>query len=252
MRAPPAALALAQALELFNAGRTVQALSLCQQALAAEPTDPGLQQLLASLLLATDDAVGALRAITQVLARHPGHAPARRLAVQATLRCGQQLLAQNEPARAADLLQALTADQPALGEAWYAYGSALYAAGKPGLSRAAFLTTTRCLPTLVPAWFALALACEDLHHHDEAAAALTQVLALAPDHVEALINLGLVEQTRGRLDTALDLHARAWRLQPDLLGRITMALCSQRAGAVWLNSAGLVQELSRRCPPQAA
>jgi tetratricopeptide (TPR) repeat protein len=218
LNAQAAAQALAEAVALFNRGLTSAALQCCRQGLAAVPDHPGLQQLLATLLLAEGDAGGALAAIALVLARHPDHAPALRLAAQAGLRHGAQLIERGEPAAAAALLRSLTQAQPAL----------------------------------VAAWFTLALACEDLHAHDEAAAALTQVLTRAPDHVEARLNLGLIEQARGRLDAALDQHALAWAQRPALFGRISMALCSQRSGAVWLTADALEHELRARAQRQAA
>ena len=204
--------ALSSAVALFNAGQTAAALQRCQQGLTAQPAHPGLLQLLATLLLATGDAAAALAAIEPVLLHHPGHAPALRLAEQAALRHGAALIEHGQPAVAAGLLRRLTLAQPA---------------GVAG-------------------WFLLALACEDLHATDEAAAALAQVLVRQPDHVEARLNLALIEQSRGHLETALDHHARVWRLRPALLGRITMALCSQRSGAVWLTADALLQELNCR------
>ena len=222
-QAQAASLALAGAVALFNAGQTAAALQHCQQALTAHAGHPGLLQLLATLRLATGDAAAALAAIEPVLRHHPGHAPALRLAEQAALRHGAALIEQGQPAAAAGLLRRLTLAQPAT----------------------------------VAGWFLLALACEDLHATDEAAAALAQVLARQPDHVQARLNLALIEQARGHLDAALDHHARVWRLRPALLGRITMALCSQRSGAVWLTADALLQELKRRAdrldlPPPAA
>ena len=211
----PADRALAEAVALFNAGRAVEALRRCRQALATAPQHAGLQQLHATLRLQQGDAAGALAAIAPVLALHPGHAPALRLAAEATLRHAAQLTDAGRAAEALPLLSALTRQQPAL----------------------------------PPAWFALALAHEDLHAPDAAAAALRQVLALQPGHVEAWVNLGLIEQRLGHLDAALDCHARAWVLRPALLGRIAMALCSQRSGAVWLDAGALEAELRRRAAP---
>jgi predicted Zn-dependent protease len=210
--------ALAEAVALFNRGQAPAALQRCRQALATAPRHPGLQQLLASLLLAGGDAGAALSTIAPLLASHPDHAPARQLAAQAGLRQGALLIERGEPAAAAALLRGLTQAQP----------------------------------ELIAAWFLLALACEDLHAHDEAAAALGQVLAREPGHVEARLNLGLIEQARGRLDAALDQHALAWRLRPALFGRIAMALCSQPCGAVWLDADALAQELSARAQRQGA
>ena len=245
MKADPAR-ALAEAVALFNAGRVAEALQHCERALGAAPQDAGLQQLQATLLLVQGDAAAALAAIAPVLARHPTHAPARRVATRATLRRGAELIAQGRPQDAVPLLTDLSAREPDLAEAWHELGRALQASRRPAEAQAAGLRATALAPELAPAWFALALACEDMHRPAEAAAALRRALALDASQVEAWLNLGLLEQQLGRLDAALDCHARAWHLRPALLGRIAMALCSQRCGAVWLDADGLEQELRRR------
>jgi tetratricopeptide (TPR) repeat protein len=209
---PAADRALAEAVTLFNAGRAADALQRCQQALTTAPRHAGLRQLQATLLLAHGDAAGALAAIEPVLVLHPDHAPSLRLAAEAALRHAVQLTDECRPVEAMPLLTTLTRRQP----------------------------------TFTPAWFALSLVYEDLHLPADAADALRQVLAHEPAHVEAWLNLGLVEQCLGHLEVALDCHAQAWALRPALLGRIAMALCSQRSGAVWLDAGALEAELRAR------
>jgi tetratricopeptide (TPR) repeat protein len=212
----PEQAALAQAVALHNAGQSEAAMQLCQAALAQSSTQPphaGLQQLLATLLLAQGEYAGALQAIAPVLAQHPTHAPARRVRAQAAYEQGRVMQAQQ---RLAD-------------------------------ARTAFLQATQAAPDLLPAWFALALVCEDLQAPADAATALRQLLRQDPQHVQAWLNLGLLEQRLGHLEEALNCHARAWQLQPALLGRITMALCSQSSGALWLHAPDLPREFKRRC-----
>jgi tetratricopeptide (TPR) repeat protein len=206
--------ALAQAVSLHNAGQSDAALLLCRNALARSGTQTphaGLQQLLATLLLAQGQFADALQAIAPVLAQHPAHAPALRVQAHAAYEHGRQLHAQKHAAAARDAL----------------------------------LQATQAAPTLVPAWFALGLAYEDCHAPAQAAAALRQALALQPDHVQALINLGLLEQALGRLNEALTCYARAWRLQPQLFGRIAHALSTPACGCLWLHPDQLKTALSR-------
>jgi tetratricopeptide (TPR) repeat protein len=250
--------ALARAVELFNAGQPGPALCLCRQALDAEPAHPGLQQLHASLLLATDAAEAALAAIAPVLARHPDHLPARRIAAQARAQLARHALDRGQAQQAVDWLAAVAAEAFAPPEVWYDHARALRSAGRPDQARAAFDALLHRLAALpdqaaaqavrVPACFGLALACEDEGNLPAAAAALAQVLTWQPDHVQALINLALIEQRLGHLDAALDLHARAWRLQPAEFGRIAMALSSQSTGVMWLQPGALQQVLAQRAP----
>jgi tetratricopeptide (TPR) repeat protein len=206
--------ALAQAVALHNAGQSDAAMQLCRAALARsaqQPSHAGLQQLLATLLLARGEFGNAQRAIASVLAQHPTHAPALRLMAQAAYEHGRVLRTQKHPAPARD----------------------------------AFLQATQAAPGLVPAWFALALAYEDCHAPAQAIAALEHLLTLEPKHVQALINLGLLQQATGRLDAALRFYARAWRLQPQLFGRIAHALSTPACGCLWLHADQLKAALSR-------
>ena len=205
--------ALAQAVALHNAGQSDAALHLCRAALArstARPPHAGLLQLLATLCLARGEFAEAVQALTAVLASHPAHPPALRL----------------------------------LAHAAYEQGRALHAQQRAAPARDAFLLATQAAPTLVPAWFALALAHEDCQAPNDAAAALVRLLSLDPDHVQALINLGLLQQALGQLEDALGCYARAWRLQPQLFGRIAHALATPACGTMWLHADALKATLS--------
>ncbi|MDE2565718.1 MAG: hypothetical protein KGL50_08015, partial [Burkholderiales bacterium] len=121
------------------------------------------------------------------------------------------------------------------------------AAGAQAGARAAFEAALRLAPGLEPAWFALALACQDLGDLGAAQAALEQLHHLrpapAPLHVEAAVNLGLVLQLQGRLDAAMAWYGRAWRARPEAFGRIAHALCSEPHGRLWLDLEALREAL---------
>jgi tetratricopeptide (TPR) repeat protein len=240
---------LARAVALANSGQGPAALQLCRQAIEQLGAQPGLLQLEASLLLAAGDASGALLAIAPVLARFVDHAPSRRLAAQARGLLARQASSNGQAALAAELLALVVAEPQAPAGAWCDYGQALHTLGLASQAGVAFERATTLAPDLLPAWFGLALACEDQGDLQAAAAALRRLLALQADHVQALVNLALIEQKFGHLDAALDLYARGWRLQPQDFGRIAMALSSQANGAIWLRTAELQDELALRAPP---
>jgi len=106
-------------------------------------------------------------------------------------------------------------------------------------------------PTLrvaADAWFRLSLA---RHAHGDVAGevqALHEVLRIAPEHVEAEVNLGLALQERGALDEAMRAYGRAYRLREDSFGRIAHALASVSTGRLWLNLDDLRAAL-RATPP---
>jgi tetratricopeptide (TPR) repeat protein len=87
---------------------------------------------------------------------------------------------------------------------------------------------------LADAWFLLALKHHDLHQLDAAANALRVVLRLAPERVEAEVNLGIVLQQSGRIDEAMLAYGRAYRLREDTFGRIAHALSNANVGRLWL------------------
>jgi tetratricopeptide (TPR) repeat protein len=92
-------------------------------------------------------------------------------------------------------------------------------------------------------WFALSLGRHEERDLAGEQAALLRTLALQPDHVEALVNLGIVSQELGDLPAAMRSYARAWRLRDDTFGRIANALCSERTGALWLDQEALREAL---------
>ena len=106
-------------------------------------------------------------------------------------------------------------------------------------------------PTLhvaADAWFRLSLA---RHAQGDAAGemqALREVLRVAPQHVEAEVNLGLALQEGGAIDEAMRAYGRAYRLREDSFGRIAHALASVSTGRLWLSLDDLRAAL-RAAPP---
>jgi tetratricopeptide (TPR) repeat protein len=85
------------------------------------------------------------------------------------------------------------------------------------------------------AWFTLALVRQDRHDFAGAAAALRQLLRVAPPRAEVEVNLGIVLQEAGKLDEALAAYGRAYRLREDSFGRIAHALAAPGCGRLWLD-----------------
>jgi len=93
-------------------------------------------------------------------------------------------------------------------------------------------------PTLrvaADAWFQLSLARHDQGDLAGEAQALREVLRLAPERVEAEVNLGIVLQDKGEIDAAMRAYGRAYRAREDTFGRIAHALASANVGRLWLN-----------------
>jgi cytochrome c-type biogenesis protein CcmH/NrfG len=84
-------------------------------------------------------------------------------------------------------------------------------------------------------WFALGLACEDLHDTHGAIEAYRRSAQLRPEVPETHVNLGLNLQQSGDLKAAMDSYGRAVRLRPDAFGRVSQALTSAKKGQLWLD-----------------
>jgi len=93
-------------------------------------------------------------------------------------------------------------------------------------------------PTLrvaADAWFQLSLARHEQGDPVGERQALREVLRLAPERVEAEVNLGIALQDAGELDEAMRAYGRAFRLREDSFGRIAHALSSAPVGRLWLD-----------------
>ncbi|MEP6873248.1 MAG: tetratricopeptide repeat protein [Burkholderiales bacterium] len=85
------------------------------------------------------------------------------------------------------------------------------------------------------AWFQLSLARHESGDLAGEAQALREVLGLAPERVEAEVNLGIVLQDSGQIDEAMRAYGRAYRAREDTFGRIAHALSASNVGRLWLS-----------------
>ena len=84
------------------------------------------------------------------------------------------------------------------------------------------------------AWFQCSLARHDERDLPGEVRALREVLRLAPERVEAEVNLGIALQDGGEIDEAMRAYGRAYRLREDTFGRIAHALATPNVGRMWL------------------
>ena len=253
----------------FNAGRRDEALQLCEQGLIRTPGDPMLSHLLAAVLFSRDE-IGAARGHVETsLAKRPDNAAAHLLAARIA-RAGKKFedaLSHLDraialaPQREAFLEKARTLDQAGLRQqarqAWQAIldvipdsveaaASLGRLAWEDGDHATAVSLLARAVQGDAPAsvWFDLGLARQDLHDYHGAATAYRGALELKPDFAEAALNLGVVLQESGDLDSAMRAYADAYRLRPQMFGTIAMALTSAPHGRLWIDEAALRRSLS--------
>ena len=252
----------------FNAGRRDEALTLCEQGLRRQPGEPMLSHLLAAVLFSKDEIEAARGHIEASLAKRPGNAPAQLLAAKIA-RAAQDFeraLSHLDraiaiaPQRDMFLEKARTLDQahlkPQARDAWRAIldtipqhqeaaarlGRLAFEDGALGLA-ASYLERATAREGPASAWFDLGLVRQDQRDHGAAAVAYRKVLAIKPDHAEAALNLGIALQEGGDPDGAMRAYRDAYRLRPQLFGRIAMALTSASHGRLWLDETALRRSL---------
>jgi tetratricopeptide (TPR) repeat protein len=226
---------LRRATAAFNAGRRDQARQLCEAGLTHTPNEPALNHLLAAILFAGGQHDAARKPIETSLRVRPGHPQAQLLAARILDHLDDR------PARRA-AWQAVRKTMPQSREAMARLGRLLWEDGDA--TAAAHLLTQAAGPDApTSAWFDLALARQDLRDVTGAEAAYKEVLVRKPDHAEAAVNLGVVRQEAGDLDSAMEAYAQAYRLRPKTFGTIAMALTSGSHGRLWLDEDALRKSL---------
>jgi Tfp pilus assembly protein PilF len=85
------------------------------------------------------------------------------------------------------------------------------------------------------AWFQVSLNRHEVHDLAGEASALREVLRIAPERVEAEVNLGIALQDAGEMSEAMRAYGRAFRWREDTFGRIAHALATPNHGRLWLN-----------------
>ena len=252
----------------FNSGRADEARRLCEEGLARQPGDPVLNHLLAAVLFSKGETQAAHRHLEASLAKRPGNAAAHLLAarIARASKDFESALAHLDraiaiaPQREVFLEKARTLDRagfrPQAREAWRAILDVVpdspeaaarlgRLAWEDGDHAAAVTLLERAVGGDAPpsVWFDLGLARQDLRDYAGAAAAYRRALETKPDYAEAALNLGVVLQESGDLDSAMRAYREAYRLRPQMFGTIAMALTSAPHGRLWLDEASLRRSL---------
>lgn len=223
-----------EALGLINAGDLPAAEARCQAALAAHPRDVNIRALLGALLIKMNRAPEAEAALREVLDLAPTFAkPHEDL--------GHLLVQQERAAEALPHLESATRLDPKLERAWFTLGKALALLGRGADADRAFekcfeLSPERRLmalaaehqkenrpeeaqklyrrvlnhnPRNVDALRLLALVALQAGHDVEAEKLFQQAIALAPDFVNAWLDLGRLRKEQDRYGAALECFDQA-------------------------------------------
>ncbi len=252
----------------FNSGQPDQARRLCEDGLTRQPGDPMLNHLLGAVLFSQGEIQSARTHVETSLAKRPANSAAHLLAarIARATRDFDGALSHLDgaiaiaPQREVFLEKARTLDQAGLRlqarEAWRAIlevvPESLEAAARLGRLvwedgdyAIAVTLLERAVARDAPAsvWFDLGLVRQDLRDYGGAATAYRQALEKNPDYAEAALNLGVVLQEAGDLDSAMRAYSEAYLLRPQMFGTIAMALTSASHGRLWLDEAALRRSL---------
>ncbi|BCX47588.1 social motility TPR repeat lipoprotein Tgl [Haloferula helveola] len=160
------------------------------------------------------DTAAARAAYGESLAVRPDH-------TQALSNLGALEAKQGNLMAALDLLEAAVAADVDHAAAWHNLGKARLQGGDIDGSREAFRKAIDIAPDFGMPRYDLAVLEMGRRHWDEAVTLLADLVALAPDHADAWVNLGFVELKRGNLEAAERAFVRAVGLGSEL-GRLNL------------------------------
>ena len=200
-----------QAITLINSGDLGGAEARCHAALVEYPRDVNMLALLGALLIKMDRAEEAEAKLRQAIAEAPTFAkPHEDL--------GHLLVQKNRAGEALPLLERATHLDPKLEKAWFTLGRALAMLGRGAEADVAFEQSF----ALSPERRLMALAAEHQKEgrYDEAEHLYRRILRHNPRNVDALRLLALIAVRAERADEAESLLEKAIALAPDFIAAI--------------------------------
>ena len=201
------------AVRLHQAGRLAEAESACRQILAADPSNPGANQLLGIIHFQQGRYQEALEFTTEALTQRPNTVPV-------LVNHGLVLHALSRFEEALTAFDRALAARPDHALAWNNRGNTLLALHRPAEAVRSFDRAVALKPDFFEAWFHRAIALYELGQDEPAITNYDQALALRPDSISALNNRGWALIQAKRFADA----ARDYRRLEDLLPGSPLAL----------------------------
>jgi tetratricopeptide (TPR) repeat protein len=199
--------AFAQAVQLYRAGRRVQAENRCREILARAPSHAPALHLLGTILLETERPADAVAPLSCAIAAQPDDSALRYL-------LGATCLQLDRFADAAEQLEAALVLKPGFAEAQCGLGVALAGQGRSDDAVAAFRSALRLNPNMPQAHDNLAGLLAAAGQTSRAIDHYRAVLRLEPGNAVTHHKLGLALRAGGADDDALRHFREAVRLQP--------------------------------------
>ena len=202
-------------------GKTSEARSLMERALALRPGDPAMLASYGKLQMQLGDFAGAQKTYAQALAAKPGSPDLLYARGNAEREAGQLAAAD------ASYLAAIKA-QPNFADAYCNRGAVLQLMGRPGDALANLDRAIALAPNHARAWNNRATLLADQHRLPEAIDSASRAIAAQPNFAEAFANRGSARWQLHQTSEALADFNQALAINPDL----TSAL-SNRARLLW-------------------
>lgn len=183
--------------------------------LQTEDTNRQALELLSNIYLQTNRSDRARQCLLALVAAHPAEP-------MYCDRLANLLVEQRQIAEAAECYRRLIDIQPRLADSRYNYARLLNGAGKP---EAALEQYQVCLDLGIShpeeVYSNISVILSDQHRHREAEQALEAALTANTDFIPALYNLGVVREERGQWDSASELFWKILALEPDHCDALT-------------------------------
>jgi predicted O-linked N-acetylglucosamine transferase (SPINDLY family) len=209
MNQSPINLALAQALEHFQAGRLGDAEAIYRRILSQDPNVPDALQMLGVIAAQVNQPDAALELIRRAIARAPGIA-------QYHNNLGLVLLSLGRVDDAIEKFKKAIALQPDFPLSHNNLGTALKQKSQPAQALACFNRTLELQPDSFEAMNNLATILQEFGRVKESIQLFNEAIALSPNYVQAHNNLGNALKLEGRTDEAIAAYQKALSLSPNL------------------------------------
>lgn len=231
------------ALDHLQAGRLIEAESICQRILAVEPNKPEVLHMLGVIAyqagmydVSVDLIRGALEVAPNVAEAHYnlGNAFREQDLLDDAAACYRQAVAlkpgyamahsnlagilahMGKTTEAAESDRVACGLMPGSAEMHYNKASSLLEKGQPALAIASFRDAIALKPDYVEAHCDLGIALAEQRQWDDAVASYRQAIALKPDYAIAHCNLAGALIRLGKMEEALACYRQSIKLQPDL------------------------------------
>ncbi len=205
---------MAQAVDLHQRGRFVEAERIYRRILQAEPGHPDALHLLGLIAREAGNIDDAIRLVQKAIAASPETVSFRSNLAMLLEEAGRYPDCETAAREALRL-------EPRNGNALHCLANALRATDRYGEAADAYERAVRAIPDDALLWSNYGATLQTLGRHEDAILALRRALALSPGQPELYSNLGNAQLAAGHPDAALNSYREAIRVDPGFAASYT-------------------------------